>query len=1754
MLASGFIYGETIIKTGDWGMGTKSAVFACLSLAFLFLLLSPSVKSPLVEQSCTHVECAEFVGFFSSTPRECECSEINTPDGIYAAYENDGLRIKSYEGAYVFSYQNSTEIPLGSRITNVRMCVKWNVTSSIFCNVSLYNGSYVIVSNSCNVNTDVTDCYDVTEHVPNASVANNLGIEINATRYSGGGEDHLYVDYMRINVTYEKYIKPVFWNLTNYTTGEVLPDGAELTRGDLINVSALWNTTSSLASALANHNGTGSFANYTIPLPYTENWTNYTINLSDVTEFPKAGRINVTIFANETYGWGNETQPRYFYLWGFASVADSYLNDSLIYNGTSVLIACKVADSNSSMGIGGYNVSFYSPDGYLGSNLTNTSGWAVWVYTDSTPDPPRTYNLTCNITDEDNLYYNVSTNHANLTLEVNDLSLNASVNESEINFGGSVRIIANITTDGTPITSVWANISFLNVTSGILSPAHELVNLTLNQTISDHQYVYDYIYTPPRSGEYNITIFVTAGRTRTNTTGFNVTFGSPQANFVFPNFRILHNQTFNLTVNVTAVGGDMFRTNFTLNLANHSVLNITSGETWSAPELYNLTNGTTITLTWECRSLGEGLTKAVVSANYDRRTNESSVPFEVLKPILLAEPGVINISQSVNITAKIVGNTSRIDFINFEGSGCSQYSPTRIVNESECVGTAAGVGNIAPDASETCDPSGECSYTNDDSEGTSWTAVGSGRWVNLSLGNTYIVSRIEIIWKDLGTNSNVTISYTNETGQLVTLYANLSVPDSKNTTDLSDFLPFRTNTLFFNQTTDSTLVVYEIKVYTIEERVGKCYVYEECYVSGERTGTSGTHTITAVVYTQNEISRYNFSFFVNYGRPHIQIKELVMINGSTDIYEAKVTAVNGDLHDLDVRLNIANKSVINLTEGSWNFSLSSLLNGQQHTFEWNVSSLSLGSTSTNVTVNSTTGKGHFNSSEWVVEVVSDPGELPNLTAFWIEYNSTRTNRSNLFDNIKILAKAYDDIGMRAVKASLTYPNGFKVNGSFEILNSTYWVFEFGNNDEGLELNETGNYTVEVIAVDIGNQLKYSGVDSGCPENYTLSATNVYTLVLENFENSSAFYNRGENLTVRARDVNGFFVDNVSWEANLTKFGQGMEELNGTGSAYVYTLNSSDPVGNYTFVVKGTKNNNTGENEWDFNVSSTLSPVFAAPPEGSEYPPNSGISPIPQIRIYNARGDSLPYEANVTLTCPNGEFSLLKIGDLYYNVSADCRSPSSSGINFYLYTNVTDSYNNSGTGSLRLSTSGGGSSGYQAPSGGGTSQAPVIPSCMVTPKNCTDGIDNDCDGLTDCGDPDCANDPACITIIEDFDLSLENPVLDIMQGENGTFVVSLFNLGNADLFLNISITKECCEVFSENLLFLPVKSEKDFSVVVYVPLFTETGEYLFDMKIETGGVEKTKTLKVNVRENPVISYLNELETHLPGLKSEISEYERAGIDVRILKERLGDIESSMDAARRAISNDDVVSLKNSVSSAESTFERINSELLSLGIQKFLFENRWYILGFLIALFVAIFSLTQIVLPYIKLRKEITELKEKEKVGHRTEMSAEQQYFTRQIDKQTFVKIMTGEHDKILEIRSEIEEKEKELRSLLSVRHILAMLFRFPVTVLKMFSRRGKKKPEKPAKTGKPPAKAEKKPEKPKPDAGKDVKKLRELIKKGEELIAKGKSEEAADVYAKIKSIYDEMPAEEKARLREEAGRIVKLYRKLIETGGSEPRKD
>ncbi|MFP4634215.1 MAG: hypothetical protein ACLFM9_04610, partial [Candidatus Aenigmatarchaeota archaeon] len=81
----------------------------------------------------------------------------------------------------------------------------------------------------------------------------------------------------------------------------------------------------------------------------------------------------------------------------------------------------------------------------------------------------------------------------------------------------------------------------------------------------------------------------------------------------------------------------------------------------------------------------------------------------------------------------------------------------------------------------------------------------------------------------------------------------------------------------------------------------------------------------------------------------------------------------------------------------------------------------------------------------------------------------------------------------------------------------------------------------------------------------------------------------------------------------------------------------------------------------------------------------------------------------------------------------------------------------------------------------------------------------------------------------------------------------------------------------------------------------------------------------------------------------------------------------------------------------------------------------ILGFLLVSYL----ITQLLLPWHRIKKEVSELKEEKKNSEQSREKAEKQYFRREIDQQTFRSIMTEEQDKVLSLRSKIEEKQKEL---------------------------------------------------------------------------------------------------------------------------------
>ncbi|MBU0952918.1 MAG: hypothetical protein KKA90_00640 [Nanoarchaeota archaeon] len=282
--------------------------------------------------------------------------------------------------------------------------------------------------------------YTITNFAITDNLAENISVRINYTR-AAGGDQNLYVDLIQVNVTYLPPHRPTVWNLTqadDFSTN--VTDGDNLTRVDLINATAHWDTTNLLGDAAAQlieHNGSGAFTNYSIDTA-SANWTNYTLNLSNITEFPLAGNFSVRLHIQDIYGQVNTTTPTHsFTLLGTANLTNISVATN-IRNSTTANVSCTVVDANTSVPLNGYTVNFFVNDTLVLSNTTNTSGVAVLQAYPTNASVPTIANYTCDI-DTGFFYTVLDTSNVSQDANLTNVSiLNNTNNQSIYNLGENI--------------------------------------------------------------------------------------------------------------------------------------------------------------------------------------------------------------------------------------------------------------------------------------------------------------------------------------------------------------------------------------------------------------------------------------------------------------------------------------------------------------------------------------------------------------------------------------------------------------------------------------------------------------------------------------------------------------------------------------------------------------------------------------------------------------------------------------------------------------------------------------------------------------------------------------------------------------------------------------------------------------------------------------------------------------------------------------------------------------------------------------------------------------------------------------------------------------------------------------------------------------------------------------------------------------------------------------------------------------------
>jgi len=320
----------------------------------------------------------------------------------------------------------------------------------------------------------------------------------------------IQIDYLAINVTVSP-LTDKWIGLSNNTDG-LISNGLNWTRdgsgvgtgSGVVNFSAQWNASSVSVvdgALVVNDSNTMTPRSFNVsesPLEFgfSENWTNFTLNLSNTSMFRVAGNYSLRMMAWDSFYQQNTSSAEaWLSLWSHASVSAIDSNETgnqVLPNGPAMLY-CRVIDSNSSWQVNGYNVSFYNNSDYIGSNLTNATGWSVHAYS----APATNMTITCNITDQYGIYYYASaSNEQNLTLEViNDNSpptvnsirfryRNVTTNSTNLYANLSIRVnVTDNPPNATTITSVTANVTY---------PGGDYVfkQLSQNQSSSDLWFVY----------------------------------------------------------------------------------------------------------------------------------------------------------------------------------------------------------------------------------------------------------------------------------------------------------------------------------------------------------------------------------------------------------------------------------------------------------------------------------------------------------------------------------------------------------------------------------------------------------------------------------------------------------------------------------------------------------------------------------------------------------------------------------------------------------------------------------------------------------------------------------------------------------------------------------------------------------------------------------------------------------------------------------------------------------------------------------------------------------------------------------------------------------------------------------------------------------------------------------------------------------------------------------------------------------------
>lgn len=289
------------------------------------------------------------------------------------------------------------------------------------------------------------------------------------------------------------------------------------------------------------------------------------------------------------------------------------------------------------------------------------------------------------------------------------------------------------------------------------------------------------------------------------------------------------------------------------------------------------------------------------------------------------------------------------------------------------------------------------------------------------------------------------------------------------------------------------------------------------------------------------------------------------------------------------------------------------------------------------------------------------------------------------------------------------------------------------------------------------------------------------------------------------------------------------------------------------------------------------------------------------------------------------------------------------------------------------------------------------------------------------------------VVESYDLSIGDFEQELVQGQTGALPISFFNNGTAPISISLAANSSCCSTaFIDSSgqvseITVGEASERSISFQVAVPLNVDPGSYDADLRFEQAGRVRERTVTFQVSQSQLVRQLLQLRQAADELNRTIQQYAEAGIDTTSMRNRYNELRRFISLGEQAIRSDDAALLQNAVESGQDRESSIRGQIRAQSFKRYVLETWWQWLIGAFLLYTLFFMITMVTVPYYRMRTQLINIKEQLDSATEARKNAEKQYFRREIDRSTFMDIMTTRQDEILELRGDKEELEEDLET-------------------------------------------------------------------------------------------------------------------------------